>query len=155
MSAADIGSIAGAVIGLVTFIGNIFLYYKTRKETRHINNTNSMAKYYNEIFDEYLIDKIPSSREYIRFKEGSLKDFRQLTDTLDSMAKKALYFKYSNQKFYRNLKKKIESFEDYLADCGNHKYDQDEQSEIILEIGKRIEDLYCCINNSYQGSEEK
>ena len=71
------------------------------------------------------------------------------------MAKKALYFKYSNQKFYRNLKKKIESFEDYLADCGNHKYDQDEQSEIILEIGKRIEDLYCCINNSYQGSEEK
>lgn len=142
-------AVVGALVGLMTLVGNIFLYVKTYNQTERINHSNSMAKYFNEIFDRFLIEEIPNSRAYIRFEGETLKDFRQLTDTLNDMMKKALYFKYSNPEFYKKLRKKVTEFEDYLADCGNHRYDQDDQSEIFKEIGKKIEEIYACINEAY------
>ena len=103
---------------------------KTYEQTERINHSNSMAKYYNVIFDEFLIYKIPEARRYIRFEDERLTDFSKLVDELDAMLRSALYFKYTNRDFYKELKCKINELESYLAECGNnHNYEQDEQAE--------------------------
>ena len=50
MSISAICTVAGAVVGALTLLGNIILFKKTYEQTERINHSNSMAKYYNVIF---------------------------------------------------------------------------------------------------------
>lgn len=90
MSISAICTVAGAVVGALTLLGNIILFKKTYEQTDRINHSNSMAKYYNVIFDEFLIYKIPEARRYIRFEDERLTDFSKLVDELDAMLRSAL-----------------------------------------------------------------
>ena len=68
------------------------------------------------------------------------------------MLKSALYFKYTNRDFYKELKCKINELESYLAECGNNRnYEQDEQAEEFKIINEKIEAIYKCVNDAYEG----
>ena len=156
MNIGAICTVAGAVVGALTLLGNIVLFKKTYEQTERINHSNSMAKYFNVIFDDFLIYKIPEARRYIRFEDERLTDFSKLVDELDNMLKSALYFKYTNREFYRELKCKISDVGNYLADCGNnYRYEQDEQAEEFKQINEKIEAIYKCINDAYEGNTKK
>lgn len=156
MSISAICTVAGAVVGAFTLLGNIILFKKTYEQTERINHSNSMAKYYNVIFGDFLIYKIPEARRYIRFEDERLTDFSKLVDELDAMLRSALYFKYTNRDFYKELKCKINELESYFAECGNNRnYEQDEQAEEFKIINEKIEAIYKCVNDAYEGNTKK
>lgn len=62
-----------------------------------------------------------------------------------------MYFKCADRKFYEVLKKSIEEIEDYILECGNRQFIQDEQGKVFENIQEKLENLYAIINNSYIG----
>ena len=116
-----------------------------------INKINMKAGYYNKIFDSYLIEKIPMSYRYLIFKDNKLSDSDKISDVLSDLLKDILYFKCADRKFYEVLKKSIEEIEDYILECGNRQFIQDEQGKVFENIQEKLENLYAIINNSYIG----
>ncbi len=141
-------SIISVVIAAIS--AGISIY--TNMQNRKINSINIKARYFEKIFDKYLIEEIPKTRDYIRFtNEGYLEDFQPLVGTLSDMVKKANFFKYDNRNFYNNLKNKTRDLEDYLTQCGNRTYEYDEQSEVHKKISDMTMEVYSCISNYYLG----
>ena len=135
-----ISIIVSAVCAVITFFQN-----------KKINNINMRADYYHIIFDEYLIKRIPESHRYLRFDNNHLVDSETIDETLSDLLKDIVYFKFNDNGFYMELKKSIEEIEDFILQCGNKTYVQEEQGKVFESIAKRIEDLYALINNSFIG----
>ena len=135
-----IAILASVICAVIAFIQN----YK-------INKINMKAGYYNKIFDSYLIEKIPMSYRYLIFKDNKLSDSDKISDVLSDLLKDILYFKCTDRKFYEVLKKSIEEIEDYILECGNRQFIQDEQGKVFENIQEKLENLYAIINNSYIG----
>lgn len=121
------------------------------KQNERFKDVNLKARYHEKIFDDYLIEHIPKSRTYIRFKDGYLTDFDKLTNNLAQMMEKAIYFKYSDINFYNNLKNLVSELEDYLSESSNKKIDNEEQAKLYENIHQKIISIYECINNAYIG----
>ena len=66
-----IAILASVICAVITFIQN----YK-------INKINMKARYYNKIFDSYLIEKIPMSYRYLIFRDNKLSDSDKISDVL-------------------------------------------------------------------------
>ena len=135
-----IAILASVICAVIAFIQN----YK-------INKINMKAGYYNKIFDSYLIEKIPMSYRYMIFKDNKLYDSDKISDVLSDLIKYIFYFKCADRKFYEVLKKSIEEIEDYILECGNRQFIQDEQGKVFENIQEKLENLYAIINNSYIG----
>ena len=91
-----------------------------------INKVNLQSVYYQQIFEDYLLNDIPRKITYIDFDdEGKLnEDYRQLTITLMEMLEKCLYFKFANKKFYDRLKDLISELDDELIIISGKQYEK-------------------------------
>lgn len=142
-----IALILSAVSIIVAIVCGVIAYLQNIK----INNINMKSKYYDQIFDTYLIEKIPQARKYIRFGNESLTDTEQLCEVLAGLLQSSLYFKYANLEFYKKLKDSIQEIENYVSECGNKKFEPEEQGDVFREIHNKLEGLYKLINDSYVG----
>lgn len=86
---------------------------------------------------------------------GRLDDTKKFTDELNEMLGGALYYKYNDNDFYKKLKGMVQEIEDYVMDCGNKKYEQEEQSEVYNSIQEKLEKMYKLINDQYIGKSNK
>ncbi|MDE7425099.1 MAG: hypothetical protein K2N51_15670 [Lachnospiraceae bacterium] len=120
-------------------------------QNRKMNNVNIKAHYFEKIFDEYMISQIPKARKYIRFSNGKLSDFEELGNVLNRMIANAIFFKFDNIKFYKELKICVQNLEDYMYECSTKTYEDEEQSNIYKEIQIHLEKIYHCINKYYSG----
>lgn len=145
----DIVTIIMAGISLViSIVVAVFQYFQQRS----IHRASLNSKYHDEIFLEHLIHKIPEARKYIRFNEADkLDDTDKFTDELNQMLNRALYYKYKDKGFYKKLKDKIQDIEDYVMDCGNKSFEQEDQAEVYKKIQEKLEEMYKLINNQYLG----
>lgn len=109
------------------------------------------ARIYSEIFDEFLIERIPKARTYLRFESNKLVDSDQLSDTLADLLNTILYFRYADKKFYELLHSQIQDIEDFVLECGNKKFVQEEQGRIFDQIQEKLEKLYKIVNDNYIG----
>ena len=143
-------SLIFASLSLIVSLVNA-LYSYSQKEK--LNKINIRSKYFEKIFDEHLIIKLPEARKYVRFdKNGSLKDTNALSEALTDMRKDALYFMYADRKFYDKLRTLIENLDDYINECGNKNYhDHDQQSLVFNTIQDKMESIYNCVINSSIG----
>ncbi len=140
-------------IAALAFIVSIISLVINHMQNKKLSSLSMQARYYEKIFDEYLIDTIPISREYIKYIDNKLIDAERLNDTLDTMKKKSLYFKYNNDKFYKELIKTIENLQKKLADYSNvTETDQDKQYENIATIKEDITEIYHIIYKYSNGS---
>lgn len=143
--------VISAIAVFVSIASAIFTYCQNNKHT----HLNLQSRYFEKIFDEYLIKNIPISKEYIKLVNNKLDGADRLINTLDEMKRSSLYFKYNNESFYKNLKSKIDELTSYLTDSSNRNLDSDEYSEVNTEVKKRIEEIYQIIHTNYAGSEKK
>lgn len=132
---------------LVALGSAVFAY----RQNKRLNNINMRAKYFNTIFDDYLITKIPEARKYLRFNNNKLVDSQKLCDVLTELLNAALYFRYENKEFYNEIKNRIQKIEDYVMECGNKTFEQEEQGEVFTKIHNNLEALYTCISDNYIG----
>ena len=139
--------IASLVVSIVAALVSIVSIYFSVSHDNKNTSLSLQSRYFEKIFDEYLITEIPTAREYIRYMNNKLADADTLMDKLSQMRRKAIYFKYANPKFFNELSDAINELEDFLSDCSNRaEPDSDKQSHNILEIGNRITNIYKIIN---------
>lgn len=144
-------SIIAIVLSGLSFISSIVCYVISYYQNKKINNINMNARLYNTIFDDFLIEKIPRARKYLRFENNKLVDSENLCDVLTDLRNKILYFRYANKKFYVNLCEQIDNIEDYVSECGNKESIQEEQGKVFEQIQEKLEKLYTSINENYVG----
>lgn len=144
-------SIVAVVLSFFSILVALVSAVITYRQNSKLNSINMRAKYFNSIFDEYLITKIPEARKYLRFSENKLVDSQPLSDALTHLLSDALYFRYENTTFYNSLKSKVQEVEDYVMGCGNKTYEQEEQGIVFNTIHEKLAELYKCINDNYIG----
>lgn len=140
---------ASFILSIVAGIFSIISLILTYRQSNKHNSLNLESRYFEKIFDTYLIDKIPQSRKYIRYDHttNKLVDIGEMMDVLGYMKNDSLYFKYSNPNFYEKFVDLISNLEDFLGNCSNYtEVDTDKQAKNILDIGSKIEEIYSYIN---------
>lgn len=147
--------LASFILAVVSFVVSIISIITSFNQNQKINSLNLQSRYFEKIFDKYLIEEIPKARAYIRYHHNKLADVNKLVDTLDELKKSSLYFKYSNKEFYQKLKESIDDLGQFLTDCSNNSEpDLDQQSQNMLEIGNKIASIYKLINTYSTGTNE-
>lgn len=140
------GSIIVSAIALLVSILNAGYTYR-QNENHHINNIQ--IKYFEKVFDDHLLIHLPQARRYLRFdNNGRLTDVEILSSALNDLRQSALYFMYTNHKFYDKLRNNIKDLDDYIQKCGNASWDSDQQVNVLNQIHKKMEAIYNCINDT-------
>ena len=117
-----------------------------------LNRVNLEADYYRKIYAEHLVKNIPYARKYIRFdSQGILCDVDRLISALQGLMQDSLYFLYSNEDFYYELKKKTQELEDYLVQQCGESFNGNEQQNVLKKIQELLNGIYHCISKGYNG----
>ena len=143
--------IIAIVLSALSIISSIICFIITFLQNKKINKINMNARIYSEIFDEFLIVRIPKARTYLRFESNKLVDSDQLSDTLADLLNTILYFRYADKKFYELLHSQIQDIEDFVLECGNKQFVQEEQGRVFDQIQEKLEKLYKIVNDNYIG----
>lgn len=150
--ASIILSIISLIFAAASVGFTIYSYLDTKEREKKDNIVNYKSRYFQIVFDDYLLYEIPERRQYIRFnEENKLDDFQGLIDCLSELRVSALYFKYDNNDFYKELKEITQEIEDYLSECGNKSYDKEDQYQVFGNINEKVSYLYSYINEKYLG----
>ena len=143
--------IIAIVLSALSIISSIICFIITFLQNKKINKINMNARIYSKIFDEFLIERIPKARTYLRFESNKLVDSDQLSDTLADLLNTILYFRYADKKFYELLHSQIQDIEDFVLECGNKQFVQEEQGRVFDQIQEKLEKLYKIVNDNYIG----
>lgn len=141
------------IISIAAFLVSIISIIVSFRQNKAITTLNLQSRYFEKIFDKYLIKEIPKARTYIRYSNNRLADADKLIDALDNVKSDSLYFKYNNKKFYEKLTASIDDLGAFLSKCSNiEESDQDKQASNILKIGEKITTIYKIIYTYSIGS---
>lgn len=143
--------IIAIILSALSIVSSIICFIFTFLQNKKINKINMNARIYNEIFDKFLIERIPKARTYLRFENNKLVDSEQLSDTLADLLNTILYFRYADKKFYELLHTQIQDIEDFVLECGNKQFVQEEQGRVFDQIQDKLEILYKTVNDNYIG----
>ena len=141
MDVSDVLSIFAIIVSFGCFI---FEAYNSKK----INRINLENKYYEKIFDDIILYKIPQARKYFFYSKdsGKFEGTKKLQGVLVKLMKDSLFFYYKNKEFYNELSSTIKEIEEYLINSEGD-MSLEEYSKFESEIEKKIEDLYTLISN--------
>lgn len=129
-------TILNIIVTIFLGIGGFWLNNK-------INSINTNITFYNKIFDEILIDKLPVAVD--EAIKNNFLNFDKLDDTLVELDKKILYLKVKNYKFYSEVSEQILVIDDFLS----HIYNTKIKSGNTKKLEKEIETLYRIIYKNY------
>ena len=125
-------SLVALIVAILSFAISIISIYVQKK----LNTINLDAKYYELIFNQFILDKIPNKMSLIKFdSKGKLdSSYKSLNSVMMEMVRKARYFSFVNPKFYKGLSDRTKKL---LVDISSKTYINiiDQNKEII-----RIED---------------
>lgn len=145
MAVSDALAIIAIVVSFGCFIFEAYCSNKTNK----INLEN---KYYEKIFDEILMYKIPKARDYIFYSSDSekLEHTEKLQGVMVELMKRAVFFKYKNLEFYNQLCEVLREIEEYLMNSEG-KMTKKEYVKFESNLDKKLEDLYSLISTNSVG----
>ena len=141
-------SISIVFSGIAIIISIIAVHY-----SNEIGRASIRADNCKEIFDEYLISKIPKSRSNLRFgPDGKLHNGNNLCEDLSSMLLSALFYKFDDQDFFTKLREKCEFVEDLVAEAADFaRPSKDDQDSFFNELQCQLESIYGLIDKKRIG----
>lgn len=90
-----------AILALMVALAEIVV---TAYQSRNMNSTNLQAMYFEEIFKEYMINKIPKAADNLHYDGDLLSpEYRVLVDVMMDMVGACKYFAYAKHDFYSEL----------------------------------------------------
>lgn len=131
---------------IAILISVVSLFYSNRH-----NKINLESKYADDIFKEYILKKIPETRNKITHNGEKLNGTDDLIEVLNSLRKDSLYYSFHNKKFYEQLKKETQELEDILVESGNKLYSNDDFRSFLDSIEKHMTNIYKLIHDNYLG----
>lgn len=147
--------IAALIVSIVAAIIALAVAFIQHKREHRINQTNLESVYFNEIYKEYLIKRIPNSRKYIHIDmNGVLKDTDKIRDELNNIRQDSLYYLYNDETFYNELKKKCQNLEDYLVRSSANPLLGEDQTEFHGKLQSELKEIYRTINNKFLGKKK-
>lgn len=139
----EISDILSVIAIIASFFSVVFQIISSKK----INTINLNNKYYEKLFDEILLYRIPKDREYLVHIVDHLEGTDHLQKTMVDLRKKALFFKYQNAEFYSSLREMCMEIEDSLIE-NEEEISNSEYEKFNNELDKKIEDLYTLISKN-------
>jgi len=137
-----------AIIAIIVSIGTLIFELI---QNQRINRINLEAHFYEVIYQDFLIKKIPNARNQIVYNENVISKTEKLVDVLNDMRRKSLFFKYKDKDFYEELCKLLHKLEDELTEKSDFKLEPDEFCEFSKFVKDMIEDIYDLIMSKYTG----
>lgn len=147
-TADTIIALAALIISVISIVISCFSLHQDKK----LNSQNLQAIYFKELFQEYLINKIPEAALKLNFdNRGKLEPtYREINKVMMGMIKGARYFVFADLDFYSELKIKTQNLEDELAMLSNQTVmDKKAQEQGIIHINKLISEIVEFINKKY------
>ncbi len=139
----EITGLLSLVVAILAVGWSIVTTIINYKQNNKLSTLNMQSRYYEKIFDDYLITYIPESREYINYTHDQLTDADKMNETLDQMKKDAKFFKYQNEEFFDELTKAIDALQKDLAYYSNTpEKDRDKQYNNMNEIKTKTSAIY-------------
>ena len=144
--------VAALIISILALVLSIVVVIVETVREFKITRIGIEFEFYKEIYKEHLIRKIPEARRVMRFDElHHLRDAQMLIDELNAIRRDSLYFLYNNNKFYTQLKTKLQSLEDYLIETQSKELVADEQTIFWNKVQKDLNGIYETISKAYRG----
>lgn len=139
---SDIIAILAIIISIYTCNSQISF-----AKTNSVKNLESI--YFNAIFKNILIYKIPKAQKKIYINEsGKIQDDSDFIKLLNEIRNKSLYFKYTDKDFYDRLVKKLQDLEDYIVTRGNKQIL--DRNIFLQSINEKVGDLYRLLIEYYK-----
>ncbi len=143
MDASDIIAIIALIISAAVALYDIFV-------AKRANRTNLNSYYFNEIYREHLIHKIPDSRKYIKINlDGKLVGYNKIVQEMKVIQVDSLYYKYVDKKYYEKLVRQAQKIEDFVIAATAKHYNGEEQTDFWNELKKELSELYRILNDKY------
>lgn len=134
--AALVVSILAVIITIINFL------FQQKRETKFFRK-NLDAEYFNEIYKDSFIFKIPTSRRYISFTtEGNLVGVEKLIEELTNVRAHSIYYHYNDFDYYSSLKEQVESIEDFLVLTAQKTLHGEDQNDFFNKLNTKIKKLY-------------
>lgn len=144
MDISDILSLLAIIISIAS------VFYQWRNDVK-LNTINLEAEYFKEIYEKHLLYDLPSARKYLYFHGNKLEGYEKLMDELNTIRNDSLYFLYSDNRFYDELKFVLQELEDYLGNCANQELSIPNQEVVMEGIQEKMETIYDTIIQKYHG----
>ena len=141
--------IAALVISIVAIVVSVVIFIIELFTNKRINDINLISSFMNTIYEKHLISNIPNARKMICFSDNKLSGISNLQHVLNQIRQDSLYFKYSDEQFFNELKKECQELEDYIVENEGKKFEYYEQPNVNKKIEKSIESIYAIINKKY------
>lgn len=141
-----------ALFALMISVLSVIFSFAALRIQKRLNTTNLQAIFYEEIFKEYLVKKIPESARKLNYGSNGVlgKSYKQINMTFLEMLEKCSYFAYSNNDFYNGLREKCEQLDEKLViESGKVIHDRNEQKKFIYSVNEDIMDIVRYINKNY------
>lgn len=149
----EIGDVIAIVISVVSILFSIYSFFKNNELSRKINSVNLESELYMDIFKDFLLEKIPRTRNKIYIdSNGKVCGYDELINVVIDLKKKSVYFSYRKHTFYKNLREKLSEIEDNLVETEGRTYLGRDSVSFLTEIDRLLESLYCFILDSYFGN---
>lgn len=148
ISVADKIAMAALIVSVLSLVISVIGVFIQKK----LNRVNLEAKYFELIFNPYILEKIPDRVAALKFDTRQKLDenYKELNNTLMEMVRKARYFSFVNQEFYKELSKKTMEVDELLVSISGKTVVQvKEQNQKLIEIEDAVSKVIVYINENY------
>lgn len=144
--------LAAIIISILSLIATIILATYDVYNSNKINDINLNSGFFLHYYNDYLIDKIPNSRNKLCFdSNGKIINYMDLKNDIIEFLEKSVCYRYLDNEYYSLLKEKIISLEDYLLLVANKNCSDSLQQQICNEIDQKLKNIYNVAQRKYLG----
>lgn len=138
------------ILAFIAIIVSIIVYFRGERINKGINKHNSNQKFFEKIYFDYMIHKIPSAWNQFDQSSGLLEEpGDNLNKVINEMLDQSLFYKFFNRTFYNDLSKILIELDDLLVDSGNHKGDKLIYQDYKDRVNGLINKLYSKLKEQY------
>lgn len=145
------GQLIVACLALLVSVVAIVISVISLCQNKYLNTTNLQSLYFQEIFRDFFVNRIPDAVEEVKFEDNKLnRSYKVLNDTMMDMIEKSKYFAYAKHEFYIQMKNMAINLEDKLIETASKEVpNKDEQMKFIYEIHEDVMNIIKLINKNY------
>lgn len=148
--------IAALILSIISIISSLVIAIYEIVENRKINKISLESEYFDSLFKDFLLKKIPSTRIKIQFNsEGKLIDTEEFVSVLNEIRKDSLYFIYTDKDFYNELKYSLQDLENYILNEENNELIGEDQTTFFNNVQEKITTIYDIMISKYSGTKPK